>query len=314
MPGTPHFLASEFDQASPEHAAFHVIPVPYEATVSYGGGTAGGPAAILEASTQLEVFDGESIPGEAGFFTQAPVDCSGDRAEVYKRIRQAVLEALGARRADGAGSRSGRAGTEGLPIPVVLGGEHSITLPVMEAFVEVYGAKRLGIVQFDAHADLRNEYSGSPYSHACVMRRIHADLGIRLCQLGIRAVCPEEIIYRQEQGIFGLDASDLVPKGSSEITLPADFPELVFISFDVDGLDPSIMPATGTPVPGGIGWYQALGLLRSVARQRQIVGFDLVELAPLEGLHAPTYLAAELVHKIMGFVSRSAHFAGGGLA
>lgn len=289
-----YFLASEFANTPPCDALFHVIPVPLEETVSYQGGTGQGPAAIIEASSQLEVWDGYGIPGEAGIATWPEIDCQGGREIVHARIREAVAQSLSYQR------------TEGRPIPVVLGGEHSLTLPVIEACAASYGADQIGIIQFDAHADLRDSLDGNPWSHACVMRRIVESLGIRLFQLGTRAVSPEESAYRREQRIPHIDGRDLWSNQSTRLTLPPDFPPLVYISFDVDGLDSSIMPATGTPVPGGIGWYQALSLLESIGRQRRIIGCDMVELAPLDGLVAPTYLAAELVHRMMGVAMRSA--------
>ncbi|KGE71436.1 agmatinase [Spirochaeta lutea] len=286
----PIFLGSEFDQPKESHALFHVIPVPYEATVSYGQGTKRGPGAIIDASLQLEVFDGTSSPAEECIYTHNDVDCSGTREEIFSRITKAVARPLKA---------------DGDKVPVILGGEHSITYPVMQAMVEKYGPDNIGVVQFDAHADLRDRYEGSPYSHASVMRRIHDDLGVAIYQLGIRALCPEEFMYRLERRIPGVDAKVLVPSAMKEILLPESFPEHVFITFDVDALDPSIMPATGTPVPGGLSWYQSLNLLESVAAQRKVVGFDVVELAPMDNFVAPSFAAADLTYKIMGIIARS---------
>ena len=243
------FLSSEVPPRPADQARFHVIPVPYEATVSYAGGTANGPEAILDASDQLELCDGTSYPGENGIFTQRPVDCSGAPEQVMENVRKAVLAALDA----GA-------------MPVVLGGEHSLTYGEMAALKERYG--RFGVVQFDAHADLRDSYEGSKWSHASVMRRAVKDLDLPLVQLGNRIYCREELEARKEHGVVSWDAPYLCRHGIPDNLIPEDFPRNIFITFDVDGLDPSIMPETGTPVPGGLDWYMALDLAAR-AMQRQ---------------------------------------------
>jgi len=289
-----NFLESEFAQAKEAEARFHIIPVPLEATVSWGKGTARGPEAILEASQELEAWDGAGVPGEAGFYTAPPVPCAPSREEYSSAIQKAVARALAfAPPADIANRR----------IPVVLGGEHSLTLPVMRAVTDHYARESVGIVQFDAHADLRDLLDGNPYSHGCVMRRIHEDLGLAITQLGVRALCADEIAYREKNAIAHIDARALAEQNIREVQLPPDFPPLVYISFDLDALDPAIMPATGTPVPGGLFWYQTLALLESVARQRAIIGMDMVELAPIAGFPAPSFLAADLIHKMMGMTT-----------
>jgi agmatinase len=279
------FLQSELEQPEPGHALFHVIPVPYEASVSYGGGTAHGPDAILEASDQLELWDGESVPANLGIYTCAPVDCSGDAVAVLERIRHAVAQSL---RHDA--------------LPVVLGGEHTVTYGALQALKERYG--EFGVVQIDAHADLRDTYEGTPYSHACVMRRAVQDLGLPLVQFGVRAMSLEEAEARQAYNVIAYDAVNLVMEGLPEFPIPKDFPPRLYVTFDVDGLDSSIMPATGTPVPGGLDWYSALALLMRSVRGRQVIGMDVVELAPIAGLHAPTFTAARLVYALMGIVQR----------
>jgi len=137
-----------------------------------------------------------------------------------------------------------------------------------------------------------------------VMKRC-VDLGVPLYQLGIRAFCEEEMQIREEQGVFYVDADELVPQNIQEITLPEDFPEKVFFTLDIDGMDPSVFPSTGTPVPGGLGWYQTLNLFESIAKQREIIGFDIMEFAPIEGFHAYDFAAALLTYKMMGIVTRT---------
>ncbi len=282
----PRFLETEIPDLAPEQARFHVLPVPYEKTVSYGRGTAHGPAAILEASAQLERWDGASDPGADGIFTWPPVDCSGPDAQVIDTIAAAVARIL----------------TLG-KTPVVLGGEHTVTWGVIKGYIEA-GVRDFGVVQIDAHADLRDEYEGSKLSHACVMRRV-VEAGIPLFQLGTRAYSQEEREARAMHGVRYLDAEQLVPDNVRTFTLPADFPSQVFFTLDVDGIDPSVLPATGTPVPGGLGWYQTLGLFESTARQRRIIGFDILEFAPISGFHAFDFAAALLVYKMMGTVQRN---------
>ncbi len=285
-PGYPVFLGSEIRQPEPEGARFHIIPVPYEESVSYGGGTGLGPAEILKASWQLETWEGKSSPCDQGIYTRAPVDTRGRAESVVRRIADATREVV-----------------EQGAMPVVLGGEHTVTIGVIRGLLDA-GIRDFGVVQIDAHADLRDAYEGNPYSHASVMKRV-VDEGIPLFQLGIRACCPEEVETRRRCGVHYLDADELVPQQISSIELPVDFPQRVFFTVDVDGLDPSVFPSTGTPVPGGLGWYQTLGLFESVARQRQIIGFDLMEHAPIPGFHAYDFAASMLVYKLMGIVQRN---------
>ena len=280
------FLSSEVPPRPADQARFHVIPVPYEATVSYAGGTANGPEAILDASDQLELYDGTSYPGEKGIFTQRPVDCSGAPEQVMENVRKAVLAALDA----GA-------------MPVVLGGEHSLTYGEMAALKERYG--RFGVIQFDAHADLRDSYEGSKWSHASVMRRAVKDLDLPLVQLGNRIYCREELEARKEYGVLSWEAPYLCRHGIPGNLIPEDFPRNIFITFDVDGLDPSIMPETGTPVPGGLDWYMALDLAARAMQGRRVLGFDVVELAPREGHIVSDFAAASLTYALMGLAARN---------
>jgi agmatinase len=282
----PIFLGSEIEHPKPEDALFHIVPVPYERTVSYGGGTNEGPSAILNASWQLEEWDGKSKPCDLGIYTHPAVDCSADADQVIENIAAAV-----------------RPVCEMGKMPVGIGGEHTVTYGIIKGMLDA-GVKDFGIVQIDAHADLREAYEGDKYSHASVMKRC-VDEGIPLYQLGIRAYCEEEIEIRKKHGVYYQDADDLVPQNISSIELPDDFPEKVFFTLDIDGMDPSVFPSTGTPVPGGLGWYQTLQLFESVAKQRQIVGFDIMEFAPIKGFHAYDFAASLLMYKMMGIIQRN---------
>ena len=328
------FLESELPLLPPAACRFHVIPVPYEASVSYGGGTAHGPQAILDASCQLETWTGAGEPSRQGIFTWPAVPCTGQPESVMQRIEAAVSTALQAG-PQGALPQPGLtpeyepkqapqednalplfAVCAGAPtLPVVLGGEHSLTLGVLRAMQKAHG--HFGIVHFDAHADLRHSYQGSIYSHASVMHRAVADLGLDLFQVGVRSLCAEERDFRQQAGITHLDARVLqcprpwgapflathcAPHTMPVVRLPESFPRNVFLSFDVDALDASLMPATGTPEPGGLFWWDALNLIAQSLTGRVLLGVDVVELAPQPGQHAPNYLAARLVHEIMGMV------------
>lgn len=282
----PIFLASEIEQCPIEQAAFSVLPVPYEKTVSYSGGTGLGPSAIIEASDQLETWDGKSNPSALGIHTRPTIDCDQPAEQLIEAIARDVKKIL-----------------EAGSMPVVLGGEHTVTYGVIKGYLDA-GYTDFGVVQIDAHADLREAYEGDPLSHASVMKRV-IDENIPLFQLGIRAFCEEEMAIREKHGVHYLDAEDLVPGNIQSFELPKDFPSQVFFTLDIDGMDPSVFPSTGTPVPGGLGWYQTLNLFKSVAQQRKIIGFDVMEFAPIEGFHAYDFAAAQLVYKLMGLVQRA---------
>jgi agmatinase len=178
---------------------------------------------------------------------------------------------------------------------VTLGGEHSLTYGAVTGLRRALG--EVGIVQIDAHADLRVAYQGEEHSHASVMHLL-AGKGVPIAQFGVRAFSAEEAESRVRHHIFHRDAEELVTYGVHAVDLPADFPEQVYVSFDVDGLDPSVMPATGTPVPGGLGYYQALHLVEHALKGRKLVGFDVVELAP-DGNAAWDFTAAQIGYRLM---------------
>ena len=278
------FLEAELGKPEPSSCLFHVIPAGYEKSVSYGTGTAQGPAAIITASQYLEMFDGYSSPADRGIHTLPPLNCDGPVDEVLARIENAVSETL-----------------ESHKIPVLLGGEHTVSVGAFNALKKLN--KPIGVVQFDAHADLRDTYEGSPFSHACAMH--HAvESGFSLFQIGVRSLCPFDLAYREKKSLAHLDADKLFTQGIPEPLLPCDFPESIYITFDVDGLDPSVIPATGTPEPGGLFWHQAMAMLRIIIGGRTVIGFDVVELAPMVGHHASDFTAARLVYNIMGMIER----------
>lgn len=276
------FLASEFKPAAAKAANYQVIPAPMELSVSYGSGAKRGPAAILAASQQLEAELYGLKPTR--IHTQKPVSPTKprDAASWLDAIERAVAQSL-----------------IDESVPVLLGGEHTVTLGAARAFKDL--GRDVGFVQFDAHADLRNEYEGSPLSHACVLRRVH-ELGFPLLQIANRAVSREEIDYRtaNRKAITAYDAIDIADGKFPHDFIPRRFPKQIYITFDVDGLDSSLMPATGTPAPGGLFWYDTVRILRELAEHRTIVGFDVVELAPIKGLHHADFTAAVLTQLLMG--------------
>jgi len=278
-----YFLEGELTPAErdPKTARFRVIPVPLERTVSYGAGTGAGPQAILEASQELERLTRGHEPCTAGIVTEAPIDCAGPLPDVMERIAKRTAAAV-------------MAGC----VPVTLGGEHSLTYGAASGVARALG-RAVGIVQIDAHADLRKAYQGERHSHASVMQLLTEEKGLSLAQFGVRALCAEEVARRAACDVFFRDAEELIVENIQSVDLPASFPEDIYVSFDVDGLDPSILPATGTPVPGGLGYYQALGLVRHAVKGRRLVGVDVVELAPKSGSLVSDFTTAQITYALM---------------
>jgi agmatinase len=278
-------VPAELKPDRPPKAA--ILPIPYDLTTSYQPGARRGPLAILEASTHLETFDeelGRETWEEVGIETLPPVvpDTSGPAATI-ERIERVAREVV----------KGGR-------FLVGLGGEHSVTAPLVRAVRARHPG--LGVLQLDAHADLRESFEGSPLNHACVMHRLLDD-GVAFAQVGVRSLTREEQALIRERSICTVFAPEAVGEpidrwiGRVLAALPAE----VYVTVDLDALDPSVMPATGTPEPGGVDWYLMLAVLREVARARRIVGFDVVELAPIAGLVAPDFLAAKLVYRLLGY-------------
>ena len=278
------FLGSELKEHEndEETSRFQFIPCPLEKTVSFGPGTSRGPEAIIHASHELE----RSSVCEAGIFTHQPIDCSQEHIECLDELKKRTLSIARKKK-----------------FPVTVGGEHSLTWATVSGIAEALG-QEIGIVQVDAHADLRKDYLGDPHSHASVMNRL-VESGHPLASLGVRAICQEEREVREENGIIYWDGEDLVRSNIHSVKLPDNFPELVYLSFDLDGLDPSIMPAVGTPVPGGLNYYQAIDLVSSAFEGRTCVGMDVVELAPAANDLVSSFTAASLILKLMEMFDKS---------
>jgi agmatinase len=293
----PH-LPTNFGLLEPESSNYEtsrvaVLPVPFERTVSYGKGTSAGPAAIIRASQSMELYDEElgAEPYQIGIATLPPfLPEAYDMAEAMAELQEEA-----------------RAHLEKGKFLVTLGGEHSITQAPVRATKEVHG--EIGVVQFDAHSDLREEFEGTPYSHASVMKRI-VDDGIPTLSVGIRSLStPESRLIREKKlpVIWGHDldrAEELFPP------LLAKLPEKVYLTFDIDYFDPSLVPATGTPEPGGGLWYPTLRLLRRLYREKKVVAMDVVELAPVGNLPASDFLTSKLIYKCLGYLQEAERNAG----
>jgi agmatinase len=266
-----------------EHARVVILPVPLDRTTSYVAGTRNGPHEILVASSHMELWDEETATDVhgIGIVTLPEMECPfGTMDEVIDEIRRVAAEIV----------------TRG-KLPVVIGGEHSITPPIVRAVAEQHPG--LSVLQIDAHADLRDSYMGTPHNHACAMRRV-LDYA-STTQVGIRSLSPEEaaaIPSLKTQVFYDFNMRD-DPRWMDRVV--ETLSDTVYITIDVDGFDPGIMPATGTPEPGGLSWYEVLGLLRRVTERKRVVGFDLVELAPIGGNVAPNFLCAKLIYKFLSY-------------
>lgn len=267
---------------------FVMVPFPIDLTTTYVSGTRNGPRALIEASGHMELFDEENKiePYRAGIFvsTEIPVLTTGPLAmlkELEKRVKALI--------------RAGK-------FPVIVGGEHSGTCGAVSALKKKYGD--LTVLQFDAHADLRDSYLGTPWNHACVGRRI-VDSGAKLVQVGVRSISEEEDRFlRRAENVKTFYASE-VRESLADVTrgIVSSLSGNVYISIDLDVFDPGIMPAVGTPEPGGLDWFEVIDILRDVMRADcNIVGFDIMELSPIPGIVAPDFLAAKLCYRLMGWI------------
>ncbi len=280
----PHtFAAIPPQDAVRETSQVVLLPVPYDSTTDYKSGTREGPQAIIDASQYLELYDAELDKEiyHVGIHTLPPLKpvMSGPE-HMIERVYQAAAPLLAQDK-----------------LPVMLGGEHSLTLGVVRALVERH--PKLSVLQLDAHADLRDEYLGTKYSHACVMRRVW-----ELCPIvpvGIRSLSLEEHQFIKQQELKLVYAEDYAPDSIPQLI--SRLSPQVYVTIDLDVLDPSIMSAVGTPEPGGLSWHQVSSLLHHVARERHIVGFDLVELCPKEGPTSCAFLAAKLAYKMIGYAT-----------
>ena len=286
-----NFLDLDEQHSSFDRARVLVLPLALEATVSYGGGAARGPAAIIEASQQVELYDREHDDEPAlhyGVHTlDAPQLSADDPEAAVGQIAAAVARA----------ASSGK-------LVVALGGEHTVSAGVSRGLLEVFDGP-LSVVQIDAHCDLRDTYEGSRYSHACVARRMLDDRRVeQVLQLGVRSAAGEEVAFaREHRDRVRIWWAEDVRAGAWREELRDRLAERrVHLTIDVDGLDPAVVPATGTPEPEGLTWRETLDIVRTTARSASVVGVDCVELAPQAGLHAADYAVAKLLYKTITYV------------
>jgi len=258
-----------------------ILPVPYDRTSTWVKGADKGPAAVISASSAVELYDietGQEVYRQ-GIHTLAPLPVKMSPAEMVRRVKEKVSGLLDAGK-----------------FVVTLGGEHSVSIGPVHAHSARF--KGLSVLQLDAHADLRDEYEGSRYNHACVMARVK-----EICpavQVGIRSMCAEEKDKSDPEDIFF--ARDIAGKNGWIDEVAGRLSGNVYVTIDLDVFDPSIMPSTGTPEPGGLTWYPVMQLLRAVAEKKNIVGFDVVELCPNKSNRAPDFLAAKLIYKFLGYI------------
>ena len=279
---------SEERYSNRDDARVLVWPISYEGTVSYGTGTADGAMAIIDASRNMELYDEET------------------RSEVYKIGIHTLHETAPAATPDQMMATLYERTEELLAedkFICMLGGEHSVSAPIIRAHAERY--HNLSVLQIDAHADLRDTYDGTPHSHASIMARVVKDLRIPSVQVGIRSISVDEaraVAAGLPTKIFY--AKDIV--GRTDWIRPAvdALTENVYLTIDIDGLDPSLVPTTGTPEPGGLGWYETLGLIKRLAEKKRVVGMDLVEFSKTENSDAPAFLCSKLVYKCLAYIFR----------
>lgn len=286
------FIGSEA-QTTYDAAKAVILPIPYEKTTTYRKGCQNGADAIIEASDQLEAYDIEldrETCFKTGIFThQAIADTRVNPDLTPEAMMEITTTTVSKLIADG-------------KFAIALGGEHSITAGVVRAYQQIM-RESFTVIQIDAHGDMRHSYEGSIYNHACVMRRI-LDMGLATLPIGIRSICLEEAQLINEQKIPVIWAKDIYyqsnwrDKAIAQITT-----KKVFITIDLDGLDPSLMPGVGTPEPGGLNWYELTRFLNTVFTNYHVIGCDVMELAPSSDSVVSEFIAAKLVYKLIGYQS-----------
>lgn len=282
-----NYIALEEEYSSLKKSKVVVMQVPYDKTATYIKGTVNGPQAIIDASKKMELFD-EELNQETyriGIHTMDPLPVQDMAPEaMVEKVYGSTMELLKANK-----------------FPVILGGEHSLSIGSVKAFKEVY--PDLSVLHLDAHYDMRDEYFGSKFNHGCVARRISEICPI--VQTGTRSLSKEEkdFLATQANGkIKTVNVYDILEMPLWKDVISHSLSEHVYVSIDLDVFDPSLMPAVGTPEPGGIGWYETLDLLREVSKDKKIVGFDVVELCPIKGQVSSDFLAAKLIYRLLGYI------------
>ncbi|HBB30550.1 MAG TPA: agmatinase [Cyanobacteria bacterium UBA8803] len=284
------FLGAEI-KASYEASRVVILPIPYEATTTYRKGCENGPDALLEASVQLEYYDDElerETCWDARIYTHPAIaDTRRSPSISSEKMLLLTREAVSSLIEDG-------------KFAIALGGEHSITTGIVDAYRQA-ATEPFTVIQIDAHGDLRHEYEGSIYNHACVMRRI-VDMGLPTLPIAIRSLCKEEADLIQEKSIPVIWAREIAQDPNWIARAIASIhTKRVFITIDLDGIDPALMPGVGTPEPGGLNWYALTAFLRRVFETYQVIGCDIMELAPVVDSVVSQFTAAKLVYKLIGY-------------
>jgi agmatinase len=283
-----NFLGLEEKYSSFENSEIVILPAPLEKTVSYGQGTSLGPVKLMEASQYVEFFDEETfkeICFDKGICTVEPLEFGPLKIEESLELLYSTVKQL---------MKSGK-------FVATLGGEHSLSIAPIKAHLENF--ENVSILQIDAHSDFRDEYEGSKHSHASVMARA-AELTKDIIQVGIRAQCKEESDFILQNDIATFYARDLRSKylyKNWQNEVVKNLNDNVYITFDIDGFDPALVPATGTPEPGGLFWDETMNLLKQVGADKNIIGFDVVELAPIANMPSSDFVAAKLVYKLLNY-------------
>lgn len=274
------------DSAGTKESKVVILPCPYEKTVTYGKGCSKGPLAVLKASENMELFDDELKDEiyKLGIFTNKPLSLEGLSPEnMIKKVENEVSKILKSQK-----------------FPVIIGGEHSISVGAVRGANEIY--KDLSVLYLDAHYDLKNKYEGSMYNHGCVARRL-----LEFCpvvEIGTRSLSKEEqdFLDTNPDNLKIIDIYRMRGSADWQNEVITSLKNNVYISLDLDVLDPSLMPSVGTPEPGGINWYALLDLLKTISKNKKIIGFDVVELMPIKYIAAPDFLTAKLIYRLLGYI------------
>jgi agmatinase len=278
------FCNIEDKYSSREKSAIVILPVSYDLTTSYKSGTAAGPKAIIDASRYMETYDDETEKEiyKLGIYTTEEIKSANPEPEsIIKKVEKEISSTLNAGK-----------------FPVILGGEHSITLGPVRAFKKK--VKDFSVLQLDAHRDLRDSFQGSKNSHACIARRIIEITS--LTQVGIRSLSAGEA-DKEYKNLKTFFMKDMIGNESwIKDAVDSLDNDRVYVTIDMDALDPSIMPSVGTPEPGGMGWYETLALLKRLSREKEVIGFDVVELSPMPGNISPDFLTAKLIYKFLNYI------------
>lgn len=285
MATTRHFLDIPATIANSKKSPYALLPLPYEHSTSFGKGTKNGPRALIRASQEIDTVDEELL---------LPIDVPVQTLSAVKLASKTPSSAITAI------YRAATVQHNAKRFLLGVGGEHSVSLPLIRAASEHYS--NLSVLQFDAHLDLRETYSGTKYSHASVMRRV-MDSGTPIVHAGIRSLCEEELNLVRKRKLPVFFARYMIEKSAKTVAaqICRQLTRNVYISLDVDALDPSVMPGTGTPEPGGLGWYLMIDILREVIKRKNVISADIVELSPIKGSNVSEYAAARLAQKILTY-------------